>query len=44
MVNDLIPANPEGQLLIFQDGALNIQVRLDGETVWLTQRLIAELL
>jgi hypothetical protein len=32
-----------GQLLIYQDGGLNIQVRLDGETVWLTQRLIAEL-
>jgi hypothetical protein len=32
-----------GQLLIYEDGGLNIQVRLDGDTVWLTQRLIAEL-
>src|ERR1035437_6635313 len=39
------PANgqPSGQLLIYEDGGLNIQVRLDGDTVWLTQRLIAEL-
>lgn len=34
---------PSGQLLIYEDGGLNIQVRLDGDTVWLTQRLIAEL-
>jgi hypothetical protein len=30
-------------MLIFQDGSLNLQVRLEGETVWLTQRLIGEL-
>ena len=34
---------PQGQLLIYQDGSLNLQVRLDGQTVWLPQRLIAEL-
>lgn len=34
---------PEGRVLIFQDGAMNLQVRLDGDSVWLTQRLIAEL-
>jgi len=34
---------PEGQLLIYQDGALCVQVRIDGRTVWLTQRLMAEL-
>lgn len=34
---------PAGQVLIYNDGALNLQVRLDGQTVWLTQRLIAEL-
>ena len=34
---------PEGQILIYRDGALNLQVRLDGRTVWLTQRMIAEL-
>ena len=37
------PAPPEGQILIYQDGATRLQVRLEGETVWLSQRLIAEL-
>src|SRR6201989_1265958 len=32
-----------GQLLIYQDGGLNLQVRLDGQTVWLTQLQLAEL-
>jgi hypothetical protein len=30
-------------VLIYQDGGLMLQVRLDGHTAWLTQRLIAEL-
>ena len=34
---------PNGQILIYQDGGLNLQVRLDEQTAWLTQRLIAEL-
>lgn len=34
---------PGGQLLIYQDGGLNLQVRVDGQTVWLTQRQLAEL-
>ncbi|MGI0492935.1 virulence RhuM family protein [Alkalinema pantanalense CENA528] len=34
---------PAGQILIYQDGGLNLQVRLDGQTVWLTQRLMADL-
>lgn len=34
---------PEGRLLIYRDGALNLQVRMDGKTVWMPQRLIAEL-
>jgi hypothetical protein len=34
---------PPGQLLIYQDGATRLQVRIDGQTVWLSQRLIAEL-
>jgi hypothetical protein len=42
-----VPANPNpapsGQLLIYSDGALNLQVRLDGQTVWLTQASLAEL-
>lgn len=35
--------NPGGNILIYKDGALRLQVRLDGNTVWLTQREIAEL-
>lgn len=34
---------PGGQLLIYQDGGLKLQVRLDGRTVWLTQAAMAEL-
>ena len=41
MANDLIPTSPEGQLLIYEDGALRVQVRIDGKTVWLTQAGIA---
>ena len=37
------PAPPDGQVLIYQDGATHLQVRLEGRTVWLSQRLIAEL-
>jgi hypothetical protein len=37
------PTLPEGQILIYRDGTLNLHVRLDGRTVWLTQRMIAEL-
>jgi len=47
MTNALVPGQPEpapaGQMLIYQDGGLNLQVRLDGQTVWLTQRQLAEL-
>lgn len=37
------PTPPDGQILIYQDGAAQLQVRLEGRTVWLPQRLIAEL-
>jgi len=37
-----LPA-PQGQFLIYADGASQLQVRLEGITVWLTQKLIAEL-
>ncbi len=38
------PLPPEsGQILIYHDGATRLQVRLEGRTVWLPQRLIAEL-
>ncbi|OPY75368.1 MAG: hypothetical protein A4E65_03598 [Syntrophorhabdus sp. PtaU1.Bin153] len=43
MGNEPAPVPPEGQLLIYHDGALRVQVRIDGKTVWLTQRLMAEL-
>jgi hypothetical protein len=43
MAGELEPLPPEGQILIYQDGGLNLQVRLDGQTVWLPQRLIADL-
>lgn len=37
------PTPPDGQILIYQDGATRLQVRLEGRTVWLSQRHIAEL-
>lgn len=37
------PTPPKGQLLIYRDGATRLQVRLDGQTVWLTQAAIADL-
>jgi hypothetical protein len=40
---NLDPQAPAGQILIYQDGGLNLQVRLDGQTVWLTQAGMAEL-
>jgi hypothetical protein len=43
MSEDLAPLVPQGQLLIYQDGALRVQVRVDGRTVWLTQAAIADL-
>ncbi len=37
------PVPGDGQILIYQDGATRLQVRLEGRTVWMPQRLIAEL-
>jgi hypothetical protein len=37
------PLPPAGQILIYHDGATNLQVRVDGQTVWLTQAGMAEL-
>lgn len=42
MANDP-PSPPEGQILIYRDGGTNLRVRLDGATIWLTQRQIGEL-
>lgn len=38
-----VPLPPGGQILIYRDGATNLQVRLDGQTAWLTQAGMAEL-
>ncbi len=38
-----VPTPPGGQVLIYRDASLSMQVRLDGRTVWLTQRQLAEL-
>jgi len=43
MAGEIVPLPPDGKLLIYGDGDQNIQVRLDGQTAWLTQRLIADL-
>lgn len=43
MTDASAPLEPGGQLLMYRDGALNLQVRLDGRTVWLTQAGMAEL-
>ncbi len=37
------PVPPEGQLIIYRDGALKLQVRLEAKTAWLTQAGMAEL-
>jgi len=37
------PSDIPGQILIYRDGATQLQVRLDGQTVWLTQRGLADL-
>ena len=40
-----LPQKPDTQLLIYQteSGDTKIEVRLEDETVWLTQKLMAEL-
>jgi hypothetical protein len=37
------PLTPGGQIVIYRDGATNLQVRLDGQTVWLAQAAMPEL-
>jgi len=36
-------APPGGQMILYSEGQTNINVRIEGETVWLTQRAMAEL-
>src|SRR5680860_923112 len=45
MSEDTGPVRPQGEIVIYQpqQGNEQISVLLEGETVWLTQRLIAEL-
>jgi hypothetical protein len=45
MTKKLQPFNPYGDILLYQteDGLQRIEVRLENETVWLSQRLMAEL-
>jgi len=45
MSNDSETPRPGGQFLVYrtQDGKLKIDVRFEGETVWLTQQHMAEL-
>ncbi len=44
-MSENLPAPPEGNFLFYQaeDGVTRVRVLLDGGTVWLSQRLIAEL-
>ncbi len=42
-VNLPAPIPSGGQVLTYRDGSLNLQVRLDGQTVWLSQAGMAEL-
>jgi len=44
MAGDLVPTNPD-EFLLYQtdDGRTRIQVRMQGETVWLSQRDMVEL-
>ncbi|MEW6219015.1 MAG: virulence RhuM family protein [Thermodesulfobacteriota bacterium] len=44
MANELAPSSP-GEFLIYQtdDGRTRVQVRFEGETVWLSQKAMAEL-
>jgi hypothetical protein len=43
MAGEPLPPPAAGQLIIYEDGATRLQVRIEGRTVWLSQRLIAEL-
>jgi len=42
-MNDNLPAKSEFIVYQTEDGRINIDVRLEDETVWLTQQLMADL-
>ena len=45
MSSESSPAPPSGEIVVYEapDGAVRVDVRLDRETVWLTQQQMAEL-
>ena len=45
MANEITPQNPEGEIILYtsEDGSVQMDVRIDGKTVWLTQQQIAQL-
>lgn len=45
MINQNLPAMPGGEIILYQteDGQSRIEVRLEDESVWLTQAALAEL-
>ncbi len=45
MINQKLPATPGGEIILYQteDGQSHIEVRLEDESVWLTQAALAEL-
>ena len=43
MANEDASIPSGGQILIYRDGATQLQVRLDGQSVWITQAQMAEL-
>jgi hypothetical protein len=44
-MNEVAPKESDGEFLLYQteDGQVKLEVRLQNETVWLTQQMIAEL-
>jgi hypothetical protein len=44
-MSDLVPTQPGGEFLLYEteDGGVRLEVRLQDETFWLTQQMIAEL-
>jgi len=44
-INDLVPNAPQGELVLFQsgDGQVQVECRFEADTLWLTQKMIADL-
>jgi len=43
--NDLVPNAPQGEFVLFQsgDGQVQVECRFEADTLWLTQKMIADL-